>query len=74
VNIGAGYPVAISEVGDDVVTFDTNHPLAGETLNFEVELLNITRLDIKHKDKFNVFFDIAIDDKPAGRITMEVCA
>lgn len=33
--------VIVTEVNDDSVTFDTNHPLAGEDLTFEVELLEI---------------------------------
>ncbi len=31
----------ITEIGDDEVTIDLNHPLAGEPLNFELELVNI---------------------------------
>lgn len=34
--------VVITEVGDDVVTLDANHPLAGETLLFDVELVGIS--------------------------------
>jgi peptidylprolyl isomerase len=33
--------VAVIEVSDESVTFDSNHPLAGEDLSFEVELLEI---------------------------------
>jgi len=33
--------LAVTEVGDDVVTFDANHPLAGKTLVFELLLLEI---------------------------------
>lgn len=33
--------VAVIEVTDDSVTFDANHPLAGEDLSFEVTLLEI---------------------------------
>ncbi len=33
--------VAVLEVKEDSVTFDANHPLAGEDLTFEVELLEI---------------------------------
>lgn len=33
--------VAVLEVGDTTITFDANHPLAGEDLSFEVELLEI---------------------------------
>ncbi|MGD8455600.1 MAG: peptidylprolyl isomerase [Anaerolineales bacterium] len=31
----------ILEVGDDTVTLDTNHPLAGKTLNFEVSIVDL---------------------------------
>ncbi|MHC4470041.1 MAG: FKBP-type peptidyl-prolyl cis-trans isomerase [Planctomycetota bacterium] len=31
----------VAAIGDDAVTLDLNHPLAGKTLDFEVELLSI---------------------------------
>ena len=31
----------ITEIGDDTVFVDTNHPLAGETLNFDIEIVRI---------------------------------
>lgn len=34
-------PVTVVEVGDESITFDSNHPLAGEDLTFEVELVEI---------------------------------
>lgn len=33
--------VTVVEVTADSVTFDSNHPLAGEDLNFEIELIEI---------------------------------
>lgn len=36
-----GQVVTVVEVGDEVVTIDTNHPLAGEALVFEITLLSI---------------------------------
>jgi peptidylprolyl isomerase len=33
--------VVISEVGDEVVTLDGNHPLAGQALNFDLQLAEI---------------------------------
>jgi FKBP-type peptidyl-prolyl cis-trans isomerase 2 len=38
---GRSIPVKIVEVKDDVVVIDLNHPLAGKTLNFDVEVLEI---------------------------------
>lgn len=35
------FPVLIVEVKDDVVLLDANHPLAGEDLTFEIELVSI---------------------------------
>jgi peptidylprolyl isomerase len=35
------FRVRVVEVTDDTVTLDANHPLAGEDLNFEVELVEI---------------------------------
>jgi peptidylprolyl isomerase len=36
-----GQRVIVVEVRDDVVVIDTNHPLAGEFLTFEIELVSI---------------------------------
>lgn len=33
--------VTVIEMGDDEITLDANHPLAGEDLSFEVELVEI---------------------------------
>lgn len=38
---GATMNVLVVEVTDDVVTLDANHPLAGMTLEFAIELLEI---------------------------------
>jgi FKBP-type peptidyl-prolyl cis-trans isomerase 2 len=38
---GQVIPVMIVEVGDEVVTLDANHPLAGEDLIFDIELVDI---------------------------------
>jgi peptidylprolyl isomerase len=41
---GEGHPpmvATVTEVTDDKVTIDANHPLAGETLTFEIELLEL---------------------------------
>jgi len=70
-SVGGGTAV-ISEVTDTEVTLDMNHALAGKTLNFDIEVMSIERLDVKYKDKFKVFFDISIGGAPAGRITMEL--
>ncbi|SHI52413.1 peptidylprolyl isomerase [Malonomonas rubra DSM 5091] len=35
------YMVTVIEVTDEQITLDTNHPLAGETLTYEVELAEI---------------------------------
>ncbi|MCB1246657.1 MAG: peptidylprolyl isomerase [Acidimicrobiia bacterium] len=43
VYLSNGQPVVVLEVADDVATVDLNHPLAGETLHFEIEVLAITR-------------------------------
>jgi peptidylprolyl isomerase len=38
---GNVFPVVIAEVKDDSVLLDANHPLAGEDLTFEIELVSI---------------------------------
>jgi FKBP-type peptidyl-prolyl cis-trans isomerase 2 len=38
---GQSFPVVISEIKDDVVVLDANHPLAGKDLIFDVELVEI---------------------------------
>ena len=43
--------ITISEINGDEITVDGNHPLAGETLNFEVEvtgICNATEEEIAH--------------------------
>lgn len=39
---GEEYPGMITEVGDDQVTVDFNHPLAGHEILFEVEILEVS--------------------------------
>jgi peptidylprolyl isomerase len=38
---GANLTVVITEVGEDAVTLDGNHPLAGQTIVFDIELIEI---------------------------------
>jgi peptidylprolyl isomerase len=40
-NDGNVFPVLITEVGDETVMLDANHPLAGQELVFEIELVSI---------------------------------
>ena len=40
---GENIPVVITEVNDDSVTLDANHPLAGEELIFDLELVEIVK-------------------------------
>lgn len=38
---GQRIPVTVTEVGDEAVEIDANHPLAGQKLSFELELVQI---------------------------------
>ncbi len=38
---GNKFPLWIADIKDDVVLVDPNHPLAGVTLNFDVEIMSI---------------------------------
>jgi peptidylprolyl isomerase len=40
-NDGQEIPVRVTDVDDDTITLDANHPLAGKTLIFDIELLEI---------------------------------
>lgn len=40
-NQGNVFPVVIAEVKDEVVVLDANHPLAGQDLTFDLELVSI---------------------------------
>ncbi|MGV6807793.1 MAG: FKBP-type peptidyl-prolyl cis-trans isomerase [bacterium] len=45
------FEVTVAEIGDDVVTVDANHPLAGVTLNFAVEVVSVrdaTEEEVSH--------------------------
>lgn len=38
---GQPIPVRITDVGDEELTLDANHPLAGEDLSFKIELVDV---------------------------------
>jgi peptidylprolyl isomerase/FKBP-type peptidyl-prolyl cis-trans isomerase SlpA len=38
---GTPIPARVVDLAQDTVTVDANHPLAGKTLNFEIELVEI---------------------------------
>jgi FKBP-type peptidyl-prolyl cis-trans isomerase SlpA len=39
----AELPGVVAEIHDDIVIVDFNHPLAGHTLNFDVEIISVER-------------------------------
>jgi FKBP-type peptidyl-prolyl cis-trans isomerase 2 len=38
---GQALPVTVQDIGEESVTLDANHPLAGKALTFEVELVEV---------------------------------
>ncbi len=38
---GQAIPVQVTKIGDETVTLDANHPLAGKDLTFDIELVEI---------------------------------
>jgi peptidylprolyl isomerase len=38
---GGAMPVTVADTGEDTITLDANHPLAGEALTFELQLVAI---------------------------------
>ncbi len=48
---GNPIPITVSEIGEEEVTVDANHPLAGETLNFDVKVVDVreaTEQELEH--------------------------
>ncbi len=41
VQLGNGQPGTVIEITDETITIDANHPLAGQALTFEIELVSI---------------------------------
>jgi peptidylprolyl isomerase len=41
VRLAGGAPAVVVEITDRVVRLDANHPLAGKTLTFEIELISV---------------------------------
>jgi peptidylprolyl isomerase len=39
---GETVPIRVTAVAEETITIDANHPLAGENLNFELELVDIS--------------------------------
>ena len=47
-----GQVVTVTEIGDEEVMIDANHPLAGQELNFDVEIIDVrdaTTEEVTHK-------------------------
>ncbi|KAA0450251.1 MAG: peptidylprolyl isomerase, partial [Candidatus Thioglobus sp.] len=48
---GNAFVVVVKEIGKDTVTVDGNHPLAGQTLHFNVSIENVrdaTKDELEH--------------------------
>ncbi len=42
IQLAGGTPGRVTEIAEDTVTLDANHPLAGQPLNFHLELIEAT--------------------------------
>lgn len=51
---GAPVTVTVTEVADDTITVDGNHPLAGQTLNFDVEVVNVREAEAEEMEHGHV--------------------
>jgi FKBP-type peptidyl-prolyl cis-trans isomerase SlyD len=51
---GSSQRIVIKKVEGDKVTIDANHPLAGVTLNFDVEIMNIREATAEEKSHGHV--------------------
>ena len=49
---GRMMPAVIKKITDDKITIDLNHPLAGKTLNFNLEVANFNEATAEDKKKF----------------------
>jgi FKBP-type peptidyl-prolyl cis-trans isomerase 2 len=38
---GEQVPVTVTEVGEETITLDANHPLAGETVTYDIDLVTV---------------------------------
>ncbi|GAB4574130.1 MAG: peptidylprolyl isomerase [Anaerolineae bacterium] len=47
---GAVYDAVVVEIADDAVTLDFNHPLAGENLHFDVEVVDVREATAEERD------------------------
>jgi FKBP-type peptidyl-prolyl cis-trans isomerase SlyD len=59
---GTVHPVLVTKVEDDQVTIDGNHPLAGVTLNFDVQIVSV-----KHASEDEIAHQhVHLDDAPCS--------
>jgi peptidylprolyl isomerase len=45
------FPATTKEIGEATYTFDLNHPLAGKDIEFEIEVISVTKAKKEKKEK-----------------------
>jgi len=71
---GQQIPARISQVDDEKVTVDLNHPLAGESLTFEIEVVGISSTPTQSQEGCGCGCDSECDTESGGDCSSDGCS